>query len=241
QAAGAAPARPAEAAERLRAEPMPDVIPNAARKAYSALDAERVAVRSSATAEDRPGASFAGQQDSYLDVSGEESLLDAIRRCWASLWNERAVAYRRSNGVDDTSVSLAVVVQEMVDASAAGVLFTADPVTGQRRHAAIDAVAGLGEKMVAGAVDPDHYAVDIASHQVVQRPAAGQGSVLSDQEVLTLAEFGDRVERHFKAPQDIEFALDQERHVSRVQSRPRTTPYPLSEHASDPQKELRVY
>jgi len=241
EAAGVDPARPAEAAERLRAAPMPDVIANAARKAYAALDAERVAVRSSATAEDLPGASFAGQQDSYLDVSGEESLLDAIRRCWASLWNERAVAYRRSNGVDDTRVSLAVVVQEMVDASAAGVLFTADPVTGQRRHAAIDAVAGLGEELVAGAVDPDHYAVDIASHQVVQRPVAGQGSVLSDQEVLTLAEFGDRVERHFNAPQDIEFALDQERHVWLVQSRPITTLYPLPEDAPDPQKELRVY
>src|SRR5437773_11000675 len=199
EAAGVDPARPAEAAERLRAAPMPDVIANAARKAYAALDAERVAVRSSATAEDLPGASFAGQQDSYLDVSGEESLLDAIRRCWASLWNERAVAYRRDNGVDDTMVSLAVVVQEMVDAYAAGDLFTADPVTGRRRRAAIDAVAGLGDKLVADAVDPDHYAVEIASHEVVQSPAGGQGSVLSDQEVLALAEFGDRVERHFNA------------------------------------------
>ena len=239
-AAAVDPARPAEAAERLRAAPMPEAIANAARKAYAALDG-RVAVRSSATAEDLPGASFAGQQDSYLDVFGEENLLDAIRRCWASLWNERAVAYRRANGVDDTGVSLAVVVQEMVDASAAGVLFTADPVTGQRRHAAIDAVAGLGEKLVAGAVDPDHYAVDIASREVIQRPAAGRGSVLSDQEVLTLAEFGDRVERHFNAPQDIEFALDQERHVWLVQSRPITTLYPLPEDAPDPQKELRVY
>src|SRR5438477_579762 len=175
------------------------------RKAYVALDAGRVAVRSSATAEDLPGASFAGQQDTYLDVSGVDSLLDAIPRCWASLWNERAVAYRRANRVDDKRVSLAVVVQEMVDASAAGVLFTADPVTGRRRRAAIDAVAGLGDKLVAGAVDPDHYAVDIASHEVVQRPGAGQGSVLSDQEVLTVAELGDRVERHFNAPQDIEF------------------------------------
>src|SRR5205814_1192915 len=130
----------------------------------------------------------------------------------ASLWNERAVAYRRANGVDDAMVSLAVVVQEMVDASAAGVLFTADPVTGQRRHTAIDAVAGLGEKLVAGAVDPGHYAVDIASRQVVQRPAAGRGSALSDQEVRTLAGFGDRIERHFSATQDIGFALDQERH-----------------------------
>src|SRR5436190_2425936 len=241
EAAGVDPARPSEAAERLRAGPMPDVIANAARKAYAALDAERVAVRSSATAEDLPGASFAGQQDSYLDVSGEEGLLDAIRRCWASLWNERAVAYRHANGVDNTGVSLAVVVQKMVDASAAGVLFTADPVTGRRRRAAIDAVAGLGDKLVAGAVDPDHYAVEIASHEVVQSPAGGQGSVLSDQEVLTLAEFGDRVERHFNAPQDIEFALDQERHVWLVQSRPITTLYPLPEDAPDPERELRVY
>src|SRR5437870_7201037 len=241
EAAGVDPARPAEAAERLRAAPMPEAIANAARKAYAALDAERVAVRSSATAEDLPGASFAGQQDTYLDVSGEESLLDAIRRCWASLWNERAVAYRHAYGVDDTRVTLAVVVQEMVDASAAGVLFTADPVTGRRRRAAIDAVAGLGDKLVAGAVDPDHYAVDIASRAVVQRPGAGQGSVLSDQEVLTLAELGDRVERHCNAPQDIEFALDQERHVWLVQSRPITTLYPLPEDAPDPKQELRVY
>ena len=241
EAAGADPARPAEAAERLRAAPIPDAIANAARKAYAALGAGLVAVRSSATAEDLSGASFAGQQDTYLDVSGEENLLDAIRRCWASLWNERAVAYRHANGVDDTSVSLAVVVQEMVDASAAGVLFTADPITGRRRRAAIDAVAGLGEKLVSGAVDPDHYLVDTASHELVQRPAAGRGSVLSDQEVLTLAEIGDRVERHFNAPQDIEFALDKERQVRLVQSRPITTLYPLPEDAPDPEKELRVY
>src|SRR5947207_14069721 len=126
KAAGVDPARPAEAAERLRAAPMPDAIANAARKAYAALDAGRVAVRSSATAEDLPGASFAGQQDTYLDIAGVDSLLEAIRRCWASLWNERAVAYRRANGVDDTGVSLAVVVQEMVDASVAGVLFRSE-------------------------------------------------------------------------------------------------------------------
>jgi pyruvate,water dikinase len=241
EAAGVDAARPADAAERLRTSPVPDVIADAARKAYAALGSGRVAVRSSATAEDLPGASFAGQQDTVLDVSGEEGLLDAIRRCWASLWNERAVAYRHANGVDDSSVSLAVVVQEMVDASAAGVLFTADPVTGRRRHAAIDAVAGLGEKLVAGAIDPDHYAVDVAGREVVQRPAPGKTSVLSDQEVLSLAEFGDRVERHFNAPQDIEFALDQERHVRLVQSRPITTLYPLPEDAPDPERELRVY
>jgi phosphohistidine swiveling domain-containing protein len=241
EAASVDPTRPADAAERLRSSPVPDAIVNAARAAYAILGSGRVAVRSSATAEDLPGASFAGQQDTYLDVSGEEDLLDAIRRCWASLWNERAVAYRSANHVDDTAVSLAVVVQEMVDASAAGVLFTADPVTGRRRRATIDAVAGLAEKLVAGAVDPDHYAVDIASHEVVQRPAGGSTSVLSDQEVLTLAELGDRIERHFDAPQDIEFALDRKRHLWIVQSRPITTLYPLPADAPDPERELRVY
>ncbi|TMF18699.1 MAG: phosphoenolpyruvate synthase, partial [Chloroflexi bacterium] len=105
QAAGVDPARPTEAAERLRAAPVPDEIADAALKAYAGLGSGRVAVRSSATAEDLPGASFAGQQDTYLDVSGDADLLDAIRRCWASLWNERAVAYRRANSVDDRNVS----------------------------------------------------------------------------------------------------------------------------------------
>jgi phosphohistidine swiveling domain-containing protein len=241
EAAGVDPARPAEAAERLRTSAVPDAIANAAREAYAALHLGRVAVRSSATAEDLPGASFAGQQDTYLDVSGDKGLLDAIRRCWASLWNERAVAYRHANGVDDTGVGLAVVVQEMVDASAAGVLFTADAVTGRRRRAAIDAVMGLGEKLVAGAVDPDHYAVEVRGHEIVQRPADGKAPVLSDDEVLTLAELGDRVERHFDAPQDIEFALDRDRNIHIVQSRPITTLYPLPEDAPDPERELRVY
>lgn len=238
-AAGVDPTRPAEAAQRLRTSPVPDAIARAVREAWRGLDAGRVAVRSSATAEDLPGASFAGQQDTYLDVAGEDGVLDAVRRCWASLWNERAVAYRRANGLDDTTVSLAVVVQKMVEASAAGVLFTADPITGRRRCAVIDAVAGLGEKLVSGAVDPEHYAADMANHEVLQRPAAA--SVLSDEEVLALAGIGERIERHFDAPQDIEFALDGERHVWIVQSRPITTLYPLAEDAPDPAHDLRVY
>ena len=240
-AASVDPSQPADAAERLRASAVPDEIAAAALKAYAALGSGPVAVRSSATAEDLPGASFAGQQDTYLNVSGEADLLDAIRRCWASLWNERAVAYRRANSVDDANVSLAVVVQAMVDASAAGVLFTADPVTGRRRQAAIDAVAGLGEKLVSGAVDPDHYDVDVASRRVLQRPEAGRSSVLSDDDLLALAGLGDRVERHFNAPQDIEFALDAEHTIALVQSRPITTLYPLPQDAPDPEQDLRVY
>src|SRR5256714_3470319 len=108
---------PPAAAVRLRTSAMPETIAAAAGQAYAALGGGPVAVRSSATAEDLPGASFAGQQDTYLDVLGEEALLDAVRRCWASVWNERAVAYRRANGVDDGGVRLAVVVQRMVDAA----------------------------------------------------------------------------------------------------------------------------
>src|SRR5205814_284465 len=138
--------------------------------------------------------------DTYLNVEGEAALLDAIRRCWASLWNDRAVAYRRANGVDDSTVSLAVVVQRMVPATAAGVLFTADPVTGTRRRAVIDAIAELGEKLVSGAVDPDHYVVDTDSGRVLTRTPRGSTTVLGDQELKALAALGDRVERHFGAP-----------------------------------------
>jgi pyruvate,water dikinase len=241
QAASAAavdPRQPARAAEQLRAAPVPEPIAAEAREAYAALGGARVAVRSSATAEDLPGASFAGQQDSYLNVSGEANLLDAIRRCWASLWNERAVAYRDANLVDPAGVSLAVVVQKMVDASAAGVLFTADPLTGRRRRAAVDAIADLGEKLVSGAVNPDHYVVDTPTRRVVERNAKGDVRVLSDAELLSLAVLGDRVEQHFSVPQDIEFALDASRHIWLVQSRPITTLYPLPQPASD---SLHVY
>ena len=119
-----------------------------------------VAVRSSATAEDLPSASFAGQQDTYLNVVGVEALLDAVRRCWASLWTDRAVAYRAELGIDDAEVRLAVVVQRMVDAQVAGVLFTADPVSGRRTRAVLDASPGLGEAVVSGMVNPDHLAVE---------------------------------------------------------------------------------
>jgi pyruvate,water dikinase len=126
-AAGVDPADPSHAGDRLRTVAIPEHIARVTLEAYAALGSGPVAVRSSATAEDLPGASFAGQQDTYLNVVGSEALLDAVRRCWASLWNERAVAYRAANAIDDASVGLGVVVQRMVPASAAGVIFTADP------------------------------------------------------------------------------------------------------------------
>ncbi|MFI6601966.1 PEP/pyruvate-binding domain-containing protein [Nonomuraea sp. NPDC050536] len=145
-------------------------IPEALKTAITAeLDGAPVAVRSSATAEDLPDASFAGQQDTYLNVIGPAEVLDAVRRCWASLWTDRAYAYRASNGIDHRTVSLAVVVQRMVQSETAGVMFTANPVTGTRRRAVIDAAPGLGEAVVSGAVNPDHFEVDLDSGRILAR------------------------------------------------------------------------
>jgi rifampicin phosphotransferase len=240
-AVGVDPHDPPGAAERLRSTDVRGPIAASVLEAYTALGLGPVAVRSSATAEDLPGASFAGQQDTFLNVEGEAELLDAIRRCWASLWNDRAVAYRAANGIDPSGVSLAVVVQTMVAASAAGVLFTADPLTGQRHRAVIDAVPELGEKLVSGAANPDHYVVETPRLLVISRELVGSRAVLSDPELVQLAEVGHAVERHFGASQDIEFALDTARQVWLVQSRPITTLYPLPDAVPDPERDLRVY
>src|SRR5579859_1768536 len=141
---------------RLLAAPLPARVAEAIRKAYGELEHDEpvpVAVRSSATAEDLPFASFAGQQETYLNIIGIEALLDAVRRCWASLWTDRAVSYRESLGIDPRTVRLAVVVQRMVDAQVAGVLFTANPLTGKRRETIINANPGLGEAVVSGATN----------------------------------------------------------------------------------------
>ena len=128
--------------------------------AYSALGSGPVAVRSSATAEDLPGAAFAGQQDTYLNIVGEPALIDSVRRCWGSLWTERAIAYRNRIKIDPADVGIAVVIQRMINAEVAGVMFTADPVSGDRETIVVDASSGLGEAVVSGLVTPDHYALD---------------------------------------------------------------------------------
>src|SRR5438093_1100333 len=144
EAAGVTGENPATARVRLAATPVPAGIADAVREAYRALGAPAVAVRSSATAEDLPDASFAGQQDTILSVTGEDAVLDAVRKCWASLWNDRAVAYRQAHDVPAGGLRLAVVVQRMIEAESAGVLFTADPVTGRPTRGALRAVRGLG-------------------------------------------------------------------------------------------------
>jgi pyruvate,water dikinase len=190
-----------------------------------------VAVRSSATAEDLPEAAFAGQQDTFLNVVGPEALLDAVRRCWASLWTDRAIAYRARLGLDQTTVKLAVVVQRMVDAEVAGVLFTANPVTGARDEIVIDASPGLGEAVVSGLVTPDHFVLRrrwwgwsiverrAGWREVVVRPRAEGGTehvwpeptatlqpALPDHALRRLADLGAAIERHFGRPQDVEWA-----------------------------------
>src|ERR671918_2407083 len=224
---------------------VPDLLRQAIAEAYEGLGDGApvpVACRSSATAEDLPQASFAGQQDTYLNVIGVESVLDAVRRCWASLCTDRAVSYRATNGIDPHSVRLAVAVQRMVEASVAGVLFTANPVTGKRRQAVIDASPGLGEAVVSGAVNPDHFVVNTPTDEIVERrlgdkqvavrAAAGGGtqrvdlarhedeSSLRDAQVHDLAALGMRVEAHYRRPQDTEWAIDADGDIWLLQARP---------------------
>ena len=239
----------AEARDRVRAIPVPVELRDRIVDRYRAVSDEApVAVRSSATAEDLAYASFAGQQDTYLNVVGADALVEAVRGCWASLWTERAVNYRNANGIDHRSVTLAVVVQEMVEATAAGVMFTANPLTGTRHETVIDASPGLGEAVVSGAVNPDHYVVDTKAWSIIQRRMgdkrvvirglAGGGTeriersdqseaaALDDDQVLALAQLGGRVDDHYGSPQDTEWALADDGAFWLTQARPITTLYP---------------
>src|SRR5687767_10813715 len=207
------------------------------------------AVRSSATAEDSPTASFAGQQDTYLNVVGPAAILQHVSRCWASLFIERAVTYRLRNGLDHRKVHTAVVVQRMVFPQAAGILFTADPITGNRRVASVEASFGLGEALVSGLVNADVYkvrdgevvarAIAVKQRAVHASPTGGtreqtvdpqrqEQPALTDAQVVRLAQLGRRIEAHFGRPQDIEWCLvDDDFQI--VQSRPITTLFPIPE------------
>ncbi|MCW2751029.1 MAG: phosphoenolpyruvate synthase, partial [Aeromicrobium sp.] len=185
------------------------------------------AVRSSATAEDLTTASFAGQQDTYLNIVGTAAILRHISRCWASLFTSRAVTYRLRNGFDQRKVQMAVVVQEMVLPDAAGILFTADPVTSNRRIVCIEASLGLGESLVSGLVNPDVYRVSDGT--IVAKaiePAQQEQPALSDPQVLRLAQLSRRIEAHFGCPQDIEWCRVAD-DFQIVQSRPITTLFPI--------------
>ncbi|ASZ17285.1 phosphoenolpyruvate synthase [Bacillus cereus] len=207
------------------------------------------AVRSSATAEDLPYASFAGQQDTYLNIIGKEAILQHVRKCWASLFTERAVMYRMQNGFEHNQVSICVVVQKMVFPEASGILFTADPITSSRKILSIDASFGLGEALVSGLVSADNYKVKegeivdkVISTKKVAIYALKEGGTetkqinsaqqkiqtLSEQQILQLEQIGRQIEAYFGCPQDIEWCLARNTFYI-VQSRPITTLYPIPE------------
>ncbi|MDQ0754415.1 PEP/pyruvate-binding domain-containing protein [Arthrobacter sp. B3I4] len=225
---------PARARALIGAAAVPPAVEAALRSAYAALGAEpAVAVRSSATAEDLPFASFAGQQDSYLDITGADAVVDAVRRCWASLWSDRAVAYRSANGVSHRDVGLAVIVQVMVDAATAGVMFTANPVTGTRTETVVNASPGAGQAVVSGAVNPDQFTLATASAAVLRRVPGDDDPErwwsLDDPELARLTRLGDAAQRLFGTPQDVEWVLDASDKVWLTQSRPITSLYPLED------------
>ena len=200
---------------------VPADVGRAVREAYAALGAPPVAVRSSATAEDLPGAAFAGQQDTYLDVEGADAVVDAVRDCWASLRSERAVAYRRQIGVGEDEVAMAVVVQQMARPDWAGVLFTADPVTGARDRVVVDSFPGLGEAVVGGHVTPDHAVVDADGRVVERREGERPGQELPEEVLVELARVGRSVADHFGTPQDVEWVVA-DGQVVLTQARPMT-------------------
>ncbi|MCW3049257.1 MAG: phosphoenolpyruvate synthase, partial [Solirubrobacterales bacterium] len=227
---------------------IPDDLAAAITRALARLDEQAAyAVRSSATAEDLPTASFAGQQDTYLNVVGPAAILQHVSRCWASLFTERAVTYRLRNGFDHRKVHMAVVVQQMVFPRAAGVLFTADPVTSNRKVASVEAGFGLGEALVSGLVNADLYKVrdgEVVAKAVATKrlaihasPAGGtqeqaieperqERPALTDAQVIRLAQLGRRIEARFGRPQDIEWCLVDDG-FQIVQSRPITTLFPI--------------
>ncbi|MFC8290515.1 rifamycin-inactivating phosphotransferase [Streptomyces sp. NPDC057242] len=240
----------AEIRGAVGATAVPDDVAEAVTGALARFgEREAYAVRSSATAEDLPTASFAGQQDSHLNVVGPEEVLRHVVRCWASLFTERAVVYRHRNGIDHRTVRMAVVVQRMAFPRAAGVLFTADPVTGDRRTATVDAGLGLGEALVSGLVDPDVFTVrddrvvaatTAAERHALHAPPGGgtreaeadaeerERPALTHEQVVRLVRLGRRIEERFGRPQDIEWCLVDDDFVI-VQSRPITTLFPVLE------------
>ncbi|PDW01356.1 PEP/pyruvate-binding domain-containing protein [Candidatus Viridilinea mediisalina] len=248
--------------QRFLAAELPAALRSVIVQAYEALGAGPVAVRSSATAEDLPDASFAGQHDSYLYIDGPDALCDAVLRCWASLWNPRAVAYRCQQDLHLDDVALAVVVQRMVPAERAGVLFTAHPINHCRDQMLLSASWGLGEAVVSGEVSPDQWVVEGRSGAILEthvalkevmtvRAASGTTThpmpeelravpALSAQEVAQVVELGRRAAAFFGSPQDVEWAWA-EGQAYLVQSRPITSLFPLPEPLPEPHDGLRLY
>jgi len=234
---------------RIRRAPLPpdvcaDIVVAHAELCGTNLDSP-LAVRSSATAEDSEEASFAGLQDTYLWVKSAEAVLTYVRSCWASLYSVPSISYRRRHSTPESGVATAVVVQKMVDARSAGVMFTRSPLTGDRSVITVEAAWGLGSALVSGEVTPDHFvigkitgqiSVREISDKVMQHLPAGDGGIqivrtpdeirrmppISDEELKALSEIARKVERHYGRPQDIEWAIDHSGEILLLQSRPET-------------------
>ncbi len=226
--------RAANLRDRIRNHPLPAAVSESLAEFID--PDERYAVRSSATAEDLPTASFAGQHETVLDCAGTDAILDAVSECLASLFTDRAVSYRATNDIPHGDVSMAVVVQRMVDADVSGVLFTADALSGNRTIASIDAAPGLGEAVVSGTTTADNVRVDRKTKTIIEYRTEGsversderaeQNRVLSDEQVLALVGIGEEVERIFEMPQDIEWSIvDGE--IRLLQSRAITSLFPI--------------
>jgi pyruvate,water dikinase len=226
----------AEIKALIPAAEMPPEVASGIAKAYQEMGGGPAAVRSSATAEDLAEASFAGQQDTYLNVEGNGEIIPAVQNCWSSLFGARAIFYRAGAGFDHMKVRIAVIVQRMVQSERSGVMFTLHPVTNDKTKIVIEAIYGLGEAAVSGAVTPDMYIVDKTSGEVVERQVVPQEQEfvrqthaqpgneqnhwsdvdwgrrtkqkLSDEEIGELATMGQRLEQHFGCPQDIEWAYE---------------------------------
>jgi len=239
----------AEVRDIISKAPMPAEIAKEVRDAYIKMGRGLVAVRSSATAEDLPEASFAGQQRTFLNIQGDEEVVTAVQECWASLFEARAVFYREQQGFDHFKVGIAVPIQRMVQSDASGVMFTVEPTTSNRKKIVVEAVLGLGETIVSGDVTPDHYVVskdelkitskeikpqewklvrnrdakgEEANVNVVLTPEEQARQKISDNDIITLAEIGKRLEDWYQFPQDIEWAKENNK-IYIVQTRPVTT------------------
>ena len=230
-----------------------------AYKKLGGLTDALVAVRSSATAEDLPDASFAGQQETYLNVKGETNVIHKIKECWASLYEERAIFYRHENKYENKKIGIAVPVQKMVESEKSGVMFTIDPVTNDKNKIIIEAVYGLGEMIVQGQVKPDHYEVDKKEEKILTKEVSTQETMLkkvgmenkeikvpkssqdkqkiSEKEILALATLGRKLEKHYFFPQDSEWAIDGNK-VYIVQTRPITTIKKTASNTNKPAKKI---
>ena len=222
---------------------MPQEVSDAIKTAYAGLGNIAVAVRSSATAEDLPDASFAGQQETYLNIQGENEVLDAVKRCWVSLWTARAIAYRVKNGIKQEIVALAVVVQKLAFSDASGVMFTLNPINGRRSEMIVNAAWGLGESVVSSLVTPDTIVVDKNAERIVSYEAANKEIMtvrtsdgteeiptpkqlrkkhaLTRNQVMRLTQLGKKIEKYYEMPMDVEWALEKDK-LYIVQARPIT-------------------